>query len=70
MRTTRGLERVDVIYRRVDDEFLDPLAFRSDSLLGAPGLLNAYRAGQRDARERARHRRRRRQGGLHVTSPR
>jgi uncharacterized circularly permuted ATP-grasp superfamily protein len=45
MRTTRGLERVDVIYRRVDDEFLDPLAFRNDSLLGAPGLMNAYRAG-------------------------
>jgi uncharacterized circularly permuted ATP-grasp superfamily protein len=45
MRTTRGLERVNVIYRRVDDDFVDPLAFRSDSLLGAPGLLNAYRAG-------------------------
>jgi uncharacterized circularly permuted ATP-grasp superfamily protein len=45
MRTTHGLERVDVIYRRVDDEFLDPLAFRHDSLLGAPGLFNAYRAG-------------------------
>ena len=44
-RTTRGLEGVDVIYRRVDDEFLDPLAFRPDSLLGAAGLLNAYRAG-------------------------
>jgi uncharacterized circularly permuted ATP-grasp superfamily protein len=45
MRTTRGLERVDVIYRRVDDDFVDPLAFRDDSLLGAPGLMNAYRAG-------------------------
>ncbi len=45
MRTTAGLERVDVIYRRVDDDFLDPLAFRPDSLLGVPGLLNAYRAG-------------------------
>jgi uncharacterized circularly permuted ATP-grasp superfamily protein len=44
-RTTSGLERVDVIYRRVDDDFLDPLAFNEDSLLGAPGLLNAYRAG-------------------------
>ncbi len=44
-RTTRGLERVDVIYRRVDDDFLDPLVFRKDSQLGAPGLLNAYRAG-------------------------
>jgi uncharacterized circularly permuted ATP-grasp superfamily protein len=45
MRTTRGLQRVDVIYRRVDDDFLDPLAFRVDSALGAPGLFNAYRAG-------------------------
>jgi len=44
-RTTRGLQRVDVIYRRIDDDFLDPLAFRQDSLLGVPGLLNAYRAG-------------------------
>jgi uncharacterized circularly permuted ATP-grasp superfamily protein len=45
MRTTKGLQRVDVIYRRVDDDFLDPLAFRSDSALGAPGLFNAYRGG-------------------------
>jgi uncharacterized circularly permuted ATP-grasp superfamily protein len=45
MRTTAGLRRVDVIYRRVDDDFLDPLAFRSDSRLGVPGLFNAYRAG-------------------------
>jgi uncharacterized circularly permuted ATP-grasp superfamily protein len=45
MRTTAGLRRVDVIYRRVDDDFLDPLAFRPDSQLGVPGLLNAYRAG-------------------------
>src|SRR5205085_12222876 len=45
MRTTRGLQRVDVIYRRVDDDFLDPLAFRSDSALGSAGLFNAYRAG-------------------------
>jgi uncharacterized circularly permuted ATP-grasp superfamily protein len=45
MRTTSGLRRVDVIYRRVDDDFLDPLAFRSDSRLGVAGLLNAYRAG-------------------------
>ena len=44
-RTTRGMQRVDVIYRRIDDDFLDPLAFREDSLLGVPGLLNAYRAG-------------------------
>jgi uncharacterized circularly permuted ATP-grasp superfamily protein len=46
MRTTQGLERVDVIYRRIDDDFLDPLAFRPDSTLGVPGLVNAYRAGQ------------------------
>ncbi len=45
MRTTAGLRRVDVIYRRVDDDFLDPLAFRPDSYLGVAGLLNAYRAG-------------------------
>jgi uncharacterized circularly permuted ATP-grasp superfamily protein len=46
MRTTRGPKRVDVIYRRVDDDFLDPLAFRPDSVLGVPGLLAAYRAGR------------------------
>ncbi len=45
MRTTRGPQRVDVIYRRIDDDFLDPLAFRPDSMLGVPGLLTAYRAG-------------------------
>jgi uncharacterized circularly permuted ATP-grasp superfamily protein len=45
MRTTRGLKLVDVIYRRLDDDYLDPLAFRQDSLLGVPGLVNAYRAG-------------------------
>ncbi|PJF24943.1 MAG: hypothetical protein CUN53_15290, partial [Phototrophicales bacterium] len=45
MRTTGGLQRVDVIYRRVDDDFLDPLVFRNDSMLGVPGLLNVYRAG-------------------------
>jgi len=46
MRTTHGPERVHVIYRRVDDDFLDPLAFRSDSMLGVPGLFSAYRAGR------------------------
>jgi uncharacterized circularly permuted ATP-grasp superfamily protein len=45
MRTTDGLRRVDVIYRRVDDDFLDPLAFKADSRLGVAGLFNAYRAG-------------------------
>ena len=44
MRTTRGPQRVDVIYRRVDDDFLDPLSFRADSALGVPGLLSACRA--------------------------
>ncbi len=46
MRTTKGLQRVDVIYRRVDDDFLDPLVFRSDSLLGVPGLMDVYRQGR------------------------
>lgn len=45
MRTTQGPKRVDVIYRRIDDDFLDPLAFRPDSTLGVPGLLSAYRSG-------------------------
>jgi uncharacterized circularly permuted ATP-grasp superfamily protein len=45
MRTTRGLRRVDVIYRRIDDEYLDPLTFRPDSALGTAGLFHAYRAG-------------------------
>ena len=45
MRTTNGLQRIDVIYRRVDDDFLDPLAFRVDSALGSPGIFSAYRAG-------------------------
>ncbi len=44
-RTTGGLRRVDVIYRRIDDDFLDPVAFRRDSVLGVPGLFSAYRAG-------------------------
>jgi uncharacterized circularly permuted ATP-grasp superfamily protein len=45
MRTTDGLQRVDVIYRRIDDIFLDPESFRSDSVLGVAGLMRAYRAG-------------------------
>src|ERR1700761_7535640 len=45
MRTTQGPKRVDVIYRRIDDDFLDPLAFRSDSVLGVPGLMSVYQAG-------------------------
>lgn len=46
MRTTKGLQRVDVIYRRIDDQFIDPTAFRDDSLLGVPGLMETYRAGR------------------------
>jgi uncharacterized circularly permuted ATP-grasp superfamily protein len=46
MRTTKGMERVDVIYRRIDDDFLDPEAFRPDSLLGVPGLMSAYKNGR------------------------
>ena len=46
MRTTRGPQRVDVIYRRIDDDYIDPLAFRPESTLGVPGLMTAYRAGR------------------------
>jgi uncharacterized circularly permuted ATP-grasp superfamily protein len=46
MQTTKGLQRVDAIYRRIDDDFIDPLAFRPDSLLGVPGLMDVYRAGR------------------------
>ncbi|MDX8129537.1 circularly permuted type 2 ATP-grasp protein [Methylomonas sp. OY6] len=45
MRTTEGPKRIDVIYRRIDDDFLDPLAFREDSMLGVPGLVSVYRNG-------------------------
>ncbi len=46
MRTTKGFQHIDVLYRRIDDDFLDPLAFREDSMLGVPGLMAAYRAGR------------------------
>jgi len=46
MRTTKGFQRVDVIYRRIDDDFLDPLVFRHDSMLGVPGIMEVYRAGR------------------------
>jgi uncharacterized circularly permuted ATP-grasp superfamily protein len=46
MRTTKGFERIDVLYRRIDDDFLDPTAFRADSMLGVPGLMDAFRAGR------------------------
>jgi uncharacterized circularly permuted ATP-grasp superfamily protein len=45
LKTTQGPERVDIIYRRIDDDFLDPTVFRADSMLGVPGLMTAYRAG-------------------------
>jgi uncharacterized circularly permuted ATP-grasp superfamily protein len=46
MKTTQGPQKVDVIYRRIDDDFIDPLSFRPDSMLGVPGLMKAYRAGR------------------------
>jgi uncharacterized circularly permuted ATP-grasp superfamily protein len=46
MRTTKGLQRVDVIYRRIDDDFIDPKVFRADSMLGVPGLMEVYQAGR------------------------
>jgi uncharacterized circularly permuted ATP-grasp superfamily protein len=46
MRTTKGFERVDVIYRRIEDDFLDPTVFRPDSVLGVPGLMEVYKAGR------------------------
>ena len=67
MRTTEGPQRVDVIYRRVDDDFLDPLAFRPDSHAGRARTDRRLSAGNVDARQRDRHRRRRRQGDLHAT---
>ena len=66
MRTTAGPTRVDVIYRRVDDEFLDPLQFRADSMLGSPGPAARRAPRQRHDRERGRQRRRRRQARLHL----
>ena len=64
MRTTRGLERVHAVYRRLDDDFIDPLEFRADSMLGVPGPRARLPRGHRRDRQRARHRRRRRQGRL------
>ena len=46
MKTTKGLQKVDVIYRRIDDDFIDPLAFREDSLLGVPGIMDVYKSGR------------------------
>ncbi len=64
MRTIDGKAPVDVIYRRINDEFLDPEAFRPDSMLGVPGLMRAYICRQCGACQCRRHRRCRRQGGL------
>ena len=66
MRTTDGERQVDVIYRRIDDAFLDPLQFRADSVLGVAGLVNAARAGNVVISSCDRQRRRRRQAGLHL----
>ncbi len=46
MQTTKGLQRIDVLYRRLDDDFIDPLTFRPDSMLGVPGLMEVYKAGR------------------------
>jgi len=46
MQTTKGLQKVDVLYRRIDDDFIDPLAFRPDSLLGVPGIMDVYKEGR------------------------
>ena len=70
MRTTAGEQRVDVVYRRVDDEFLDPLHFRPDSMLGCPGHRQRGARRQRHDRQRGRQRRRRRQGDLPVRARR
>ncbi len=64
MRTTQGPQRVDVIYRRIDDDFLDPLVFRSDSALGVPGLMVGLSRRARDHCQRHRYRHRRRQVDL------
>ncbi len=64
MRTTTGLERVDVIYRRIDDDFMDPKVFRADSMLGVPGLMEAYSKGRGRPGQCAGYRRCRRQGRL------
>ena len=66
MKTIAGLRRVDVIYRRIDDDFLDPEAFRSDSVLGVPGLMRAWAKGNVAIANAPGRRRGRRQGGLHL----
>ena len=69
LRTTEGEMPVHVIYRRVDDEYLDPLQFRPESLVGCPGVVNAARSGRVTIRERPRRRCRRRQARLHLFEP-
>ena len=69
MKTIYGPQKVDVIYRRVDDDFIDPLVFRADSSLGVPGPDERLPGGQRDAGQRPRHRGGRRQGGLYLPCP-
>ena len=66
LRTTEGEQRVDVVYRRIDDEFLDPVQFVPDSVLGVAGLVNAARAGNVVIANADRQRCRRRQADLHL----
>ena len=66
MRTTEGPKRVDVIYRRIDDDFLDPELFKPESILGVPGIMRAYRAGNITIANGCGDRCRRRQGDLHL----
>ena len=66
MRTTKGFERIDVLYRRLDDDFLDPAVFRKDSLLGVPGLMEVYRKRTHRSGERTRDGNCRRQGRLRL----
>ncbi len=69
MRTTAGLELVDVIYRRINDDYLDPKAFGTDSLLGVPGIMEAYRKGRVTLVNAPGHRSRRRQSHLRLRAP-
>jgi len=66
MRTTLGYKPIDVLYRRVDDDYLDPLTFNPDSALGVPGIMDVYRAGGTHHRQCARNRGGGRQGDLQL----
>jgi uncharacterized circularly permuted ATP-grasp superfamily protein len=66
MRTTQGYKPIDVLYRRVDDDYLDPMTFRPESQLGVPGIMDLYRAGKITIANAPGHRHRRRQGDLQL----